>query len=125
MHILVVDDSKTDRVIVKKMLEEDFRVTTLSSAREAKAFAASNSFDVVLINSMLQPHPDSIALLQELRVIHLADFKSFAITSRVDKVRHHQLLRAGFNGVLQKPFAYDAFMHLLMDETSLLQSKLV
>ena len=49
MTILAVDDLAVDRYIIKKTLQPEFDVITLSSAAEAIAFSRSHSFDLALI----------------------------------------------------------------------------
>jgi CheY-like chemotaxis protein len=117
MHILVVDDNQTDRFVIRKLLENSFRITTLSSALEAKAFAASNTFDVALLNAMLETDLDSIQLLRDLRIIcKQPSFVSFATTSHVDELRHSRLMEAGFRAVMRKPFSVTEFNYLLDSE---------
>jgi|GEM_PF-1989845 len=104
MQILVVDDLQTDRFIIKKILQPDFGVMTLSSATEARAYARSHSFEVALINVMLRNDLDGIELLHDLRRLNPHHFEAIAITCHVDDSRHGQLLRSGFKSVMKKPF---------------------
>lgn len=104
MHILVVDDLQTDRFIIKKILQPDFNVMTLSSATEARAYARSHTFEVALINVMLRNDLDGIELLHDLRRLNPQRFEAIAITCHVDDSRQRQLLRSGFKSVMKKPF---------------------
>ena len=114
MHILVVEDQQVDRFIFKKMLQPYYPVTTLSSAKEAVAFATTHSFEVALLNVMLARDLDSIDLLFQLRKTN-PFFKAIAITCHIDDVRYRKLLDAGFLGVLKKPFELQAFGRLIQN----------
>ncbi len=104
MHILVVDDLQTDRFIIKKILQPDFNVMTLSSATEARAYARSHTFEIALINVMLRNDLDGIELLHDLRRLNPHRFEAIAITCHVDDSRQRELLRSGFKNVMKKPF---------------------
>lgn len=109
MHVLVVDDLQTDRFILKKLLVPYYGVTTLSSSREAIAFALSHTFDVALLNVSLLYDMDCLDLLYELRHIQAHPFAAFATTCHVDKGRYRKLLQSGFESVIMKPFDVDEF----------------
>jgi len=115
MHVLVVDDLKTDRYILKKILSPFFEVTTLSSAKEAITFAIDNTFDIVLINIMLSSDLDSIELLHDLQFSQ-TKFLPYAITSHIDQKREERLVEAGFKEVIRKPFELERFIELLKRE---------
>jgi CheY-like chemotaxis protein len=114
MHILIVDDLKTDRFIIKRNLQNDFDVTTLSSAKEALAFSKSHSFDIALINAMLQHDLDGIDLLRNLTRIRPEGFKAYATTCFVTDSRRERLMAAGFNGILLKPFNKEQLISLFL-----------
>jgi CheY-like chemotaxis protein len=109
MHVLVVEDLQTDRFILKKLLTPHYGVTTLSSSREAIAFALSHTFDVALLNVSLLHDMDCLDLLYELRSIQAHPFTAFATTCHVDKGRYRKLLQSGFESVIMKPFDVDEF----------------
>src|SRR4051812_2463346 len=115
MHVLIVDDLKTDRYILKKTLSPFFEVTTLSSAKEAVTFAIDNTFDIALINVMLRADMDCIELLLDLQFSQ-TNFLPYAITSHIDSGREDRLLEAGFKEVIQKPFELERFIELLKKE---------
>jgi CheY-like chemotaxis protein len=104
MHILIVDDLQPDRFIIKRDLQNDFDVTTLSSAKEALAFSKSHLFDIALINAMLRRDLDGIDLLRNLTRIRPEGFKAYATTCFITDTRRKKLMDAGFNDVLLKPF---------------------
>lgn len=109
MHVLVVDDLQTDRFILKKLLAPYYGVTTLSSSREAIAFALSHTFDVALLNVSMLYDMDCLDLLHKLRNIQAHPFTAFATTCHVDKGRYRKLLQSGFESVMMKPFDVNEF----------------
>ncbi|MTI14706.1 PAS domain S-box protein [Sansalvadorimonas verongulae] len=55
VHVLVVDDTATNRDILEHMLvQSGFRVTTAASGREAVRLASSETFDLVLMDLRMQ-----------------------------------------------------------------------
>jgi CheY-like chemotaxis protein len=121
MKILVVDDLKVDRYVIKKELQTDFQVTTLSSAREALAFAQSHVFEVALINVMLEHDLDGIELLKNLRHVNRFNFLAIAITCYIDQPRHDKVLRAGFESVMIKPFDKNNFLRLVFQKSAVVK----
>lgn len=115
MHVLIIEDQKTDRYILKKILSPFFQVTTLSSAKEAVTFAIDNTFDIVLINVMLNTDMDCIELLHDLQFSQ-AKFIPYAITCHIDEEREERLIDAGFKEVIRKPFDLELFVDLLKRE---------
>jgi len=106
MHILVIDDQQLDRYIIKRTLQPVFDVTTLASAKEARAFASSQTFDVALINVMLVNDLDGIDLLHDLQALQ-PGFVPMAMSCYVDEFRREKLEEAGFLSILKKPFTRD------------------
>ena len=115
MHVLVVDDLKEDRYIIKKLLNPYYTVTTLSSATEAVAFALSHSFDVAVVNAMLREDLDGINLLRDLKNIRQNNFLALACTCHPEPSRNVKLLQAGFKDILLKPFDLKAFTLLVKE----------
>ena len=115
MHVLVVDDLKEDRFIIKKLLNPYYTVTTLSSATEAVAFALSHSFDVAVVNAMLREDLDGIRLLRDLKNIRQNNFLALACTCHPEPSRNKKLLQAGFKDILLKPFDVNAFTLLVKE----------
>ncbi|HEY9045126.1 MAG TPA: response regulator [Ohtaekwangia sp.] len=113
MHVLVVDDVQVDRFILKKLLMPSYGVTTLSSSKEAVAFALSHNFDIALLNVTLKEDMDCLELLSDLRSISPVPFKAFATTCHVDRPRYKKLLQSGFESVMLKPFDIDRFHQLV------------
>src|SRR5688572_4594559 len=116
MHILVVEDLKIDRFIIKRLLQSEFEVTTLSSAQEAIAFARSHFFDVAIINVLLRNDLDCIGLLRELKIIRPDNFIAIALTCYIDQPRYEKVTKAGFLEVMMKPFDKIEFQQLIFED---------
>src|SRR5262245_26213042 len=68
-HILVADDDRSIRAMLHAALGlNGFRVTSVSSGREATAAARNNRFDAVLCD-VFMPDGDGLEVTRELRAI--------------------------------------------------------
>lgn len=115
MHILIIEEQKADRYILKKTLSPFFDVTTLSSAREAVTFAIDNTFDIVLISSGPHRVSDSIEVLYDLQFSQ-TKFISYIISNSLLEEQENRLIEAGFKEILRKPFELERFIELLKKE---------
>jgi len=122
LSVLVVDDLQIDRLILKKQLGSDYRVTTLSSALEAKAFAHTHTFDIALLNVMLLNDLDCIELLKDLENITEREFLSIAITCHIDAPRQHKIMASGFKAIMTKPFDKNVFRDIVYKNTNIEES---
>lgn len=100
--ILAVEPDQVDRHLIKKILAPEFRIITLSSAREALAFARCNAFDVAIINQKLINHFDGVILLYRLKQLN-TDFIPIATTLMSDPATHASLTACGFHQIIRKP----------------------
>jgi CheY-like chemotaxis protein len=117
MHILIIEDQIVDQLIMRTLLEPSFEVTCKGSAKDAVDFALEQTFDVALINVMLETDMDCIDLLYDLQVImHPSEFLAFAVTSHLEGERARRLMNAGFRGIIYKPFDLVSFQHFLRQE---------
>ena len=66
-HILVVDDDRRLRDLLRKyLMEQGFRVTTAHHAADARAKMASLAFDLIVLDIMM-PGESGLALTRALR----------------------------------------------------------
>lgn len=114
LSVLVVDDLQVDRLIIKIQLSYDYRITTLSSAVEARAFATTHTFDVALLNVMLRHDLDCIDLLRDLENIAGRQFLAIATTCYIDSAREKKIMAAGFASIMKKPFDKNEFNNLVL-----------
>jgi two-component system phosphate regulon response regulator OmpR len=101
-HILVVDDDRRLRELLRKFLAENgFRVTALGGAEEARTALASFDFDALVLDIMM-PGESGLQLAQSIRpdkdvpILFLT-----AMSEADDRIRG---LEAGADDYLVKPF---------------------
>ena len=115
LHVLLVDDHRTNQLIMTRILENTgVQVTTASDGREALTLCGDHSFDAILMDWHM-PVLDGVDATRELRAGSSAnkDVPVFALTaSALDKDREH-CLAAGIDDVLTKPVDTRRLMQLL------------
>ena len=105
--ILVVDDSRTSRMIIRQCLEIiGFQGKTFVEAdngRDALEFLKGNSFDLV-VSDLNMPLVDGEVLLAEIRKNQQWNHIPFImVTSSSNEAREKNLRQLGANAVISKP----------------------
>ena len=105
--ILVVDDSRTSRMIIRQCLEIiGFQGKTFVEAdngRDALEFLKGNSFDLV-VSDLNMPLVDGEVLLAEIRKNPQWNHIPFImVTSSSNEAREKNLRQLGANAVISKP----------------------
>ena len=105
--ILVVDDSRTSRMIIRQCLEIiGFQGKTFVEAdngRDALEFLKGNSFDLV-VSDLNMPLVDGEVLLAEIRKNqHWNHIPFIMVTSSSNEAREKNLRQLGANAVISKP----------------------
>jgi two-component system phosphate regulon response regulator OmpR len=101
-HILVVDDDRRLRELLRKYLSENsFRVTTAGDAAVARARLAGLEFDLIVLDVMM-PGEDGISLTASLRQV--SDVPILLLTARGEAADRIGGLEAGADDYLPKPF---------------------
>lgn len=124
-RVLIVDDSKTSRTIVKDMLESlTFRVEESIDGESALEILKNDSnFCTILINYQL-PKMNGIQLIHEIRRLNLKKVPVIiGITSYADSNTRLGLLKAGANDVFLKPFVKEEFNAKLANALRLAESQ--
>lgn len=102
-HILVVDDDRRIRELLKSYLAENgFRVTIAESAKAARQHMQGLAFDLMVLDIMM-PGESGIALTQSLRG-DAADVPILMLSARSDTGDRIAGLAAGSDDYLAKPF---------------------
>jgi len=102
LHLLVVDDDDRIRDLLRKYLgREGFRVSTASSASEARRLMESLAFDLLILDVMM-PGEDGFSLTRSLRE-HL-DVPIILLTARGEPENRIEGLKTGADDYLAKPF---------------------
>ncbi|WP_240349324.1 ATP-binding protein [Halomonas binhaiensis] len=104
-RLLVVDDSETNRLLLKELLEGPGREITMTHSGEgALALAQEQDFDLVLMDIRMEGM-DGLETTQALRRIN-AQWRQcpiIAVTAHVLEDEHRELLTNGMDEVLIKP----------------------
>jgi two-component system phosphate regulon response regulator OmpR len=102
-HILVVDDDKRLRELLRKYLSDNgYLVATAADAAEARQRMAGLSFDLIVLDVMM-PGEDGMALTRSLRA-EGAKVPILLLTARGEVDDRIKGLEAGADDYLSKPF---------------------
>jgi two-component system phosphate regulon response regulator OmpR len=101
-HVLVVDDDRRLRDLVSAYLRKHgHRVTVAASAKEARAFLASLSFEIILLDVMM-PGESGFDFARSLRLSSQTPI--LMLTARADANDRVHGLEIGVDDYLAKPF---------------------
>jgi len=109
--IAVVEDNPDNRLLVRVMLEDQYKVTTYETGFDALEGLKHDKPDLILLDISL-PHMDGTEVLRRLRTDgDLRDIPVIALTAHAMAGDREKYLGAGFNDYVPKP---------IVDETLLL-----
>ncbi|MCK5296936.1 MAG: response regulator transcription factor [Alphaproteobacteria bacterium] len=101
-HILVVDDDKRLRSLLKKYLSDNgFVITTAANASEAREWLAKLEFDMLIVDVMM-PEENGLSLTSSLRKNN--DVPILMLTAMVETKDRIAGLEHGADDYLTKPF---------------------
>ncbi|MGV8998539.1 MAG: response regulator [Parvibaculaceae bacterium] len=101
-HILVIDDDRRIRELIKRYLTENgYRITTAENAAEARARLASLTFDLLVVDVMM-PGESGLELTASLR--RESSVPILMLTARTDTDDRIAGLERGADDYLGKPF---------------------
>jgi two-component system chemotaxis response regulator CheY len=109
MHALVVDDSKTMRMILREHLKKlGFEVTEAGNGREALlALKGMVKTDLVLVDWNM-PEMDGISFVRAIRAKpHYSSLPLVMVTTNTEMSQVSNALAAGANEYIMKPFNRD------------------
>jgi two-component system chemotaxis response regulator CheY len=129
IHILIVDDSKTVRKIIRKELDHvknylgDVHVEEAENGFKALELLRANPKIDIIISDWNMPEMDGLAFVEKLRSQSEYDnIPILMITVNRSKNDVMQAVKSGVNGYLIKPFKEDQLLrkiaHLLKYRTS-------
>jgi two-component system copper resistance phosphate regulon response regulator CusR len=106
--LLIEDEEKLIQALVRNLKAEGFAIDTASNGVEGLELAASNAYDLIVLDIML-PGLDGSQVLQKIRARNreIPVLMLTAIDSVQDKVRHFE---AGADDYLTKPFSFAEFL---------------
>lgn len=112
-RIAVVEDNPDNRLLVRAILEDAYRIEEYESGPEALAGLHQSPPDLVLLDISL-PGMDGTEVLRELRTdVTLQGLPVVALTAHAMAGDREKFLGAGFDGYVTKP---------IVDESILLES---
>lgn len=101
-HILVADDEKLIRSMLRKYLvDQGFRVSEASDGAEMRAVMEQENVDLVLLDLMM-PGEDGLSLTRYIR--HHSEVPIIILTGRQDPIDRVAGLEAGADDYITKPF---------------------
>jgi two-component system, cell cycle response regulator DivK len=108
--ILVVEDNEQNLKLLRDVLEyAGYDVRTARTAEDGLTLAVSEPPDLVLMDLQL-PGIDGMEALRRLRDSpQTADIPVVAVTAQAMKEDRERVLRAGFDGYVEKPISVRAF----------------
>jgi two-component system chemotaxis response regulator CheY len=106
MHVLVVDDSKTIRLLLREQLKHlGFEVTEASDGAQAlNSLKEMTQVDLVLVDWNM-PEMDGIAFVRAVRAeSDYAALPMMMVTTNAELTQVSKALEAGVNEYIMKPF---------------------
>lgn len=124
MNALVVDDSKTSRILNVLLLQElHLNVLEVSSAKGAIELIESGKVKIDLVLTDYEmPEMDGMELTLYLRQKYSKDRLSIiAVSGREDDEVYIQFLRHGVNDFIKKPFSNEEFLSRVSNNLELIE----
>lgn len=106
MKVLVLDDAKVIRSLLKLTLEtSDFSVSTSDSIEEAFKLASSISFDLIIVDYMLDDNRIGLELIELIREAECQSGVPCIVLS-AEQMKEHRLKaqQLGIKAWVKKPF---------------------
>jgi len=112
--ILIIEGIREDRLFLKKRLQQEFSVITLSSVSEAIAFSQSHKFEVAVISVNERKLLTAMREFQVLKVTCKHEFKAIAITNGLEDFHDTcTVIHAGFSAVITKPLCSKTLINII------------
>ena len=103
-RVLVVDDNRMNRFVVKSLLKKtQVQITLAESGAECIAKLQQEPFDIVLLDHMM-PEMDGVETLRRIKAEHIAEGVPFvALTANAIVGSREKYISLGFDDYLSKP----------------------
>lgn len=103
MHILVVDDEKLIREVIREYIEnEGYSCTEADNGQKAIECVEENNYDLIIMDIMM-PGMDGYSAVKEIRKIK--DIPIIMLSARVDEIDKLQGFSLGVDDYVTKPFS--------------------
>ncbi len=116
-HILVVDDNATNRMVAETLCEMfDCTSESATDGVEAVEAARTGRFDLILMDIKM-PRMDGVTATREIRALPGAPGRVpiIALTANADPEDAAAYLKAGMNGVVEKPMKPENLLRTLQE----------
>ena len=116
-HILVVDDNATNRMVAETLCEMfDCTSESATDGVEALEAARTGRFDLILMDIKM-PRMDGVTATREIRALPGAAGRVpiIALTANADPEDAAGYLKAGMNGVVEKPMKPENLLRALQE----------
>jgi len=111
--VLVVDDQLSQLRLMRIMLEKlGYMAVTVDSAEEAEYILRSGETFSLIITDLRMPWLDGLDFCKRAKVLH-PDIKIYALSGCLDDFNVHELEKAGFDGIYQKPITKSYLREIL------------
>ena len=113
-RILAVDDIKSNRELLKAILEkQNLEVITAVNGRSAVELAQQEEFDLILLDIKM-PDIEGYQVLKKIKASQLnGDTPVLALTASATKNEIEKIRQTSFNSFITKPLQKDSFLKLL------------
>jgi PAS domain S-box-containing protein len=114
MDFLLVEDNKTNKVLIKRFLLNRFNVDDVSSGRAALEIIQNKKYQLIMMDINLGLGMNGIETANEIRKIEgYQKIPIVAVTGYALAGDKEKILMNGFNGYISKPFTREALVETL------------
>ena len=112
--ILIIDDSNTDRKIMRKAIEPlGFTIKEATNGEEALNIIKTTDIDAALVDIEM-PKMDGYTLAQEIRKYNrFKNLPLIAVTSRTTKADRVRGVEVGMNEYITKPYSAEYIVNVV------------
>lgn len=112
---LLVEDNKTNKVLIKRFLLNRFNVDDVSSGRAALEIIQNKKYSLIMMDINLGLGMNGIQTANEIRKINgYNKIPIVAVTGYALAGDKEKLIASGFNGYISKPFTREALVESLI-----------
>lgn len=119
MRVLILDEDEVSLFVTKHTLAEKFDVHGFSKIENAKSWAASNAFDLFIMEYNPRRDRQMIDVLDQIRSAApntRSEFLAIIFTlTRIHASRSKELHEAGFNKIYLRPLSYHPLIGFVRD----------
>jgi len=114
LRILAADDNAANRLLLETILHQfGCNATVVEDGRQAADAAAGTAFDILILDVEM-PNLDGIGAVADIRSRQGPNSRKPILALTAHSGRRSELIRAGFDDALSKPFSATALAALLM-----------